>query len=309
MKKTIFLILAILPIVLLVVIAFAGYAFQKLDYISVERVEFVDRVGSAYTDETVFKVDQGSSKETSVVVYPKLATNQRVTYRSLDPSICTVDANGVIYGVHFGSTQVIVETMDGKKTAILNVLVKADVPFAVYLSDSEITMNMFGVYELGHEVDAPVAVNKAVVFSSDNPEVASVDATGKITSHKPGTAIITVTTVSGNLTDTCTVTVENNLPPIYFDADASDNITYIQSSGRYTCDSKTLDLSGCLILGDEISECDVKYLIVSGGEHASIVNGVLEFKNPNKIVTIQIYTEGKTGKENLIELTIVYTDI
>ena len=93
MKKTIFLILAILPIVLLVVIAFAGYAFQKLDYISVERVEFVDRVGSAYTDETVFKVDQGSSKETSVVVYPKLATNQRVTYRSLDPSICTVDAN------------------------------------------------------------------------------------------------------------------------------------------------------------------------------------------------------------------------
>ena len=54
MKKTILLILAVLPIVLLVVIAFAGQILSIYQHIPVERVEFVDRFNSAYTDQHVF---------------------------------------------------------------------------------------------------------------------------------------------------------------------------------------------------------------------------------------------------------------
>ena len=308
MKKTMLLILAVLPIVMLVVIAFAGLALQHFDYISVERVEFVDRAGNPYTDEIDFKLQQGESKNSKIAIYQKLSTNQRVTYTSLNPSICTVDENGVIYGVHYGATQVKVVTMDGGKTALLNVLVKADVPFSVTLSKHELTMDMFTIYALQHEVDAPVAVNKSVTYTSSNPEVATVDPAGIVTARKPGTTTITVTTVVGALTDTCTVTVADSLPPIYFDANASSAINMNKDTGRYVATSGKIDLAACLILDEAIKPEDVKFSIIAGNKHATLDDGVLTFLSTGKSVTVQIYTGSDTNKTNMIELKIICTN-
>ncbi len=51
------------------------------------------------------------------------------------------------------------------------------------------------------------ATNKNVIWSSDNTDVATVDANGLITAVAPGKATITVTTVDGNKTAACEVTV------------------------------------------------------------------------------------------------------
>ena len=51
------------------------------------------------------------------------------------------------------------------------------------------------------------ASNKAVTWSSDNEAIATVDENGMVTALANGTAVITVTTQDGSLTDTCTVTV------------------------------------------------------------------------------------------------------
>ena len=52
------------------------------------------------------------------------------------------------------------------------------------------------------------ATNKTVSFTSNNPAVATVNATtGAVTGVSKGTATITVKTVDGNFTDTCAVTV------------------------------------------------------------------------------------------------------
>ncbi len=56
-------------------------------------------------------------------------------------------------------------------------------------------------------VEPANASNKAVTWSSDNESVAAVDDNGKVTGVNPGTAIITVTTVDGNKTASCNVTV------------------------------------------------------------------------------------------------------
>ena len=57
------------------------------------------------------------------------------------------------------------------------------------------------------EVAPAGATNKAVTFASSDPAVASVDADGKVTALKEGSAVITVTTADGGFTDTCAVTV------------------------------------------------------------------------------------------------------
>lgn len=51
------------------------------------------------------------------------------------------------------------------------------------------------------------ATVKTVTWSSSDSTVASVDSTGKVTGEAAGSATITVTTVDGNKTDSCTVTV------------------------------------------------------------------------------------------------------
>ncbi|MEO1814536.1 MAG: Ig-like domain-containing protein [Acetobacterium sp.] len=53
------------------------------------------------------------------------------------------------------------------------------------------------------------ADNKTVKWSSSDPNVATVDATGIVTARNIGTATITATTVDGNKTATCVVTVDN----------------------------------------------------------------------------------------------------
>lgn len=57
------------------------------------------------------------------------------------------------------------------------------------------------------------ATNKAVTWSSDHPEIASV-ADGKVTGVSVGTAVITVTTTDGNKTAQCTVTVSEKTPDV-----------------------------------------------------------------------------------------------
>ena len=61
---------------------------------------------------------------------------------------------------------------------------------------------------LSPEVIPSNASNKSVTYSSSNEEVAKVSDSGVVTAISNGTAVITVTTVDGNKTATCTVTVD-----------------------------------------------------------------------------------------------------
>lgn len=83
-----------------------------------------------------------------------------------------------------------------------------DIPVTgVTLSPSSTSVVVGGYKMLTATVQPNNATNKAVTWSSDKPEIASVTSTGRVTGKSEGTAVITVTTDDGNKTDTCTVTV------------------------------------------------------------------------------------------------------
>ena len=74
--------------------------------------------------------------------------------------------------------------------------------------DETLSVNIGQTKTPSYTVAPAEATNKTVSFTSDNPAVATVNATtGEVTGVKKGTATITVKTADGNFTDTCTVTV------------------------------------------------------------------------------------------------------
>ena len=79
----------------------------------------------------------------------------------------------------------------------------------VMLNPSEVKLTEKGqTVQLTATVAPENATNKQVNFSIDHEEVATVDAEGKVTAKADGTAVVAVTTVDGNKTATCSVTVE-----------------------------------------------------------------------------------------------------
>ena len=78
------------------------------------------------------------------------------------------------------------------------------------------------------------ATNKELIWKSSNPNVVSVDNTGKITALAADTATITVTTVDGGKKAGCVVTVKEELANLIFNVNGvSFKMIYVES-GTFT---------------------------------------------------------------------------
>ena len=81
---------------------------------------------------------------------------------------------------------------------------------AVKLKKTSLELKSGDIEWLFYEVVPVEADNYAVNWSSSNPNVATVDECGNVKAISEGTATITVTSVDGNKTDSCVVTVKQS---------------------------------------------------------------------------------------------------
>ena len=301
MKKTILLILALLPIVLLVLIAIATTIMPPRDpYVSVSGVDFCNSDNVPYEDDEVIKLEKGEKLYLNAVISPENASNKNKTYKSGDESICTVDENGCIIGVEWGETFVTVTTEDEKKTDKIYVNVTSENPVSIALSESKITM-IEGEQKLLDAVVEPFnAKDKTVIFTSSNTGVVTVDSTGKLTAISVGKAVITATTKTGGLSATCEVTVVEGDLPIKIDLSGAEGVTF--NNGFYVISSNTIDLSAYLEVGDGVSEENVVMKLQSGSR-ATLEDGILTFTG-NGSVIVRAYD--KTNPALFYDISIFY---
>jgi len=154
-------------------------------------------------------ISVGANDTLSAAITPTDATNQAVTWKSSNTAVATVDLNGKVVGVSTGTTVITATTVDGRKTATCAVTVSTRIisVTGVSLNKGSSVIKVGANDTLSAAITPTNATNKAVTWKSSNTAVATADLNGKVIGVSAGIAVITVTTVDGKKTATCTVTV------------------------------------------------------------------------------------------------------
>lgn len=84
----------------------------------------------------------------------------------------------------------------------------------VTITPATVTLSPAATQQLTATVSPTNATNKSVTWISNNPGIATVNASGLVTAVASGTAIITATTVDGKKTNTSTITVSASSIPV-----------------------------------------------------------------------------------------------
>ena len=141
-------------------------------------------------------------------------------------------------------------------------------------------------------VEPENATNKNVTWSSDKPDVATVDAAGKVTAVSEGTATITVTTADGSKQATCSVTVTRPyIPP----ANPNYRITLeATQGGTVTADptaakaGETVTLTPTPDAGYEVGDVTVTDRFGDAVAVTENADGTYTFTMPNGQVTVTV---------------------
>ncbi|WP_171654190.1 S-layer homology domain-containing protein [Paenibacillus foliorum] len=158
------------------------------------------RVEKVTLDQSSINVWRGDTAQLKATVTPDNATNKMVSWSSSNPTVATVDVNGLITTIANGDAIITAKTVDGNFEAKVNVQVsvKPTPVEKVTLDQSSINVWRGETVQLKATVTPDNATNKMVSWSSSNPAVATVDVNGLVTTIANGDAIITVKTVDGS---------------------------------------------------------------------------------------------------------------
>lgn len=153
-------------------------------------------------------IEVGKSKTLSYTVTPDISLKKNVTWRSSNPSVISVNANGRITALKEGVANIYVQTKDGKKSAYCTVAARSYGITGVKLDQKQLDLSVNDEQQLTAKVYPSYATYKNVLWNSSDKNVATV-VDGNIVAKAKGKAVITVTTCSGGYVDYCLVNVSS----------------------------------------------------------------------------------------------------
>lgn len=169
-------------------------------------------VASVTLDKNSMSMHPRETAQLTAKITPENASDKTVFWTSDRPDLATVDATGKVTAVKAGTARITATTQDGGKTASCSVSITNIPVESVRIDKQAASVEKNGNVMLSAVISPSNASITDVTWSSNDPSIASIDANGKVTGHKIGTAIIKVMTVDGNKTNTSTVTVVNSNP-------------------------------------------------------------------------------------------------
>lgn len=224
-----------------------------------------------------------NSYENLIISYsPSNATNKKVTWKSSNTNIVTVDQQGNITGVNPGSATVTAISNDGGYVSMCNVTVEAISKniIGIDLDKKELSIVSGKKEKLNVIINPSYAENKNIIWISSNEEVATVD-NGEVNAISPGTTEIKAISEDGKKEAICKVTVTS---PIV------ESLSFTDEEQTVYVDSKTKLNT---ILEPENSNIENLIWTSSNEEVATVENGIVNAISIGE-TTVSVFNEEKT---------------
>ena len=321
MKKVVITVLLVLPLVLIYFISFTGQMLSQYTHIDVERIAVINH-GKEYESGDSFPMQVGESIKLGVTVFPRRATNPKVSIANSNPEVLTVDEETLTLTAHtFGESILMITSLDKRSIQFkLVVKVTQETPSEIRLGNVQgDSLSLV----LGQEFSVmasvyPSAVRheyKHLVWEAVNPAgepVISVNQNGKITAHREGEAKVVVKTRStafAPIVCEIAVTVTSEYGKgVWFERGGTQGALIVTEA--------ELDLRSITVLKglDGVSLQDVTYavtgneaiLVPESLDGTRIPDGVLRFAAPG-IVKVSVSLPRGDGSYNTSDkITVVY---
>lgn len=208
-------------------------------------VTILQPVTGIMLDRSEVEIIEDESKQLIATVLPENATNKSVNWTSSDISVAMVSLDGTVYALKAGQATIMATTVDGGLVALCKVTVKAK---TIQTSNIELSSNSESIavgetLQLNAIISPDNASNKTLNWTSTNPSIASVNASGLVTAIAEGkTQIIATTTDGSNLSAICEITVNKQFISV-------SKIRITPSTARITV-GQTLNLSAAIAPDD-----------------------------------------------------------
>lgn len=285
------------------------YAFYRIGgFVGLNSVSIVDKGGKALADDYV-TVNVGSlsnytnySYDFDILINPKAAMYSHVTWTSSSPGV-KVDSNGVCRPSSNDAcaaviTCTVTDYMGGVVSDSVKIAFSRTPATGVSLNTASIDAGLIGETQTLTATVSPTgaisASNKAVIWTSSDESIATVDEKGVVTFNRGGTCTITATTVDGGFSASCNVTVVTNYTALellvqqYTDLSLNVNSYYPDSFEVFT---EAMDKAKNILNVRNSSQDQVDAM------YAELENAYNSLQKYNYIQKIELYLDGEQTQE------------
>lgn len=177
--------------------------------ISAECKVYVDLlVKELILSETEVGLEPGNTRKLEVTIRPENAFVKDVVWASDDDNIASVDQNGNVTANKEGVTNITVQTTDGSNLKATCKVTVAKLVESITVSPNSATINEGESILLSYIIAPETATYKDVLWTSEDNDVATVDANGLVTAVSSGTTSIkAIATDGSDVYGECEVTV------------------------------------------------------------------------------------------------------
>lgn len=194
-------------------------------------INVTQKIESITLDATSFSLYEEDSKLLHATLHPSGDTNL-IEWQSANPAVATVDKNGMVVAKSKGETTITAKySLDNSISEVCYVKVLRHVQ-GVVLSQTGITLSVNSGRQIQATVYPESADNKSVLWTSDNPNVASVSPDGFVTAISCGETVIKA--------------ICDERPELY--ATCSVSVNSLVTSVNLNCNNATLSEGECLHL-------------------------------------------------------------
>lgn len=174
-------------------------------------------VSALAMDETEIKMLTGKTRKLTVTFTPEHPSSRKLTWKSSNPSVATVNDKGKVKALKGGSTVITCTSSVGNVSASCVVSVEQLVSY-IKLSKDIVNVGLGKTYQLKGTVDSNDVTNKQLKWSSTKNSIATIDKNGNITGKKLGKCTVICRATDGSKAKAkCTVNVIRQMTSLSLD--------------------------------------------------------------------------------------------